>query len=132
MKNSLAIAIILFVLAGLLFASMGNAAEFTINETTGYHAAISGACGGIGDGIFYATKDDNGWSENKRILVAGTLCMIPGGFKEALLDDYIDWGDMLGNAIGAFGVPIALEKGNVWVRVFKDEDMTMISVTGNY
>ena len=108
--------------------STAHSAEFTVDKRSMYHLGVSGGLGFSGGLFLRSQQRKNKLTDNGIILTSGTVSMIPGTFKEVIMDAYIDWGDMGFNAIGAYsGAWLGVKTGH-YLFVSKKND----TVTLNY
>ena len=104
----LIIACACFIIAALCCAEMARASE-TIDSNSGLHFGVSA---GLGFMAGVATqKIETPWL---RRTVAGTVCMIPGGVKEAT-DATFSGADLAFDAIGCAVGILAFERLNIYL-----------------
>ena len=106
--------------------------EFTVDKSSLYHFGISGACGFVGDRIISSIQEHKEQFTTGRIIATGTICMVPGLYKEFVMDGYADTGDIFFDALGAYGVPFVLETQKFWLSVKTYRDTKMVSLHGEF
>jgi hypothetical protein len=106
------------------------AADFTVDERSLLHVGASGTIGYAIDRTLYNHREINRSTPKERIFVSGTVCLVPGAFKEFVLDSHHDWGDMFFNGAGCYGLPYVNEKLGGWqVSAERKDNTTVVVIT---
>ena len=108
-----------------------DASEFTVDERSLYHATISGGLGYAGGLLLKTQQDKNQMTDKQIVMFAGSVALIPGLFKETVMDSHIDWGDMAFNCLSFPGAWLGVETG-IWLQVRKSGNTTMLSITKEF
>ncbi len=101
--NKYTLILIVIVTSTFFMIARCDAGEVTVDGRSLLHVGASGLISFPAAILLKKQQNINGMSNATIIAVAGSVAMVPGGFKETVIDAYIDWGDMGFNAIGAYG-----------------------------
>jgi hypothetical protein len=125
---------ITFLIVILLTGFIGSALalEFTTDERSLLHVGGSAAISATIDLGLYLDKENNNFSKNQRIAIAGTTSLGVGLAKEVALDAYIDWGDVFWDAVGAYGTPWLIENYCLPLTIRTVHDTVVVSLRVEY
>lgn len=101
-------------------------AEFTIDQNSFLHAGISAGFGFTGAIILKDSQEVNQLSDVEIMFLSVTAAQLPGLFKEFVMDEWADSGDLAFNAIGgAIGSFVGVKTGNYIYAARKDDTVTI-------
>ena len=116
----------LIILSTFFMIARCDAGDFTVDKRSLLHVGVSGAFSFPCALLLKKQQTQNNLTDNQIIGTVGTLSLVPGGFKEVIIDAYIDWGDMGFNALGAYGGAwLGVKTGHYFFVSKKDNSATI-------
>ena len=122
----------LFIITVFLIVSLvigleiAHCAEFTVDQRSLLHVGVSGGLGFSGGLLLKSQQKVNRLTDAQIVVIAGTVALIPGVIKETVMDDWIDWGDMLMNLSSYPGAYLGVRTGH-YLFFSKTDDTVVIN-----